>query len=168
MDIVERLRGLNAEYPPFGAAHEAADEITRLRAELLTANNQTQYEGGEREVAADSCPHCHSTGFRCQAFMHKETGEIRAVVVGNDAAWESVNVYSTDYAIPPAQDRNAIIEECAKVCDFQAMSVCNEYEPIAKSCAAAIRVMKASNARSEPTPEAVGSNDELGGRNKES
>lgn len=32
IDIVQRLRGLHADYPPFGAAHEAADEITRLRA----------------------------------------------------------------------------------------------------------------------------------------
>ena len=33
MTLIERLRGLNAEHPPFGAAHEAADEIERLTAE---------------------------------------------------------------------------------------------------------------------------------------
>ena len=33
MTLIERLRGLNAEHPPFGAAHEAATEIDRLTAE---------------------------------------------------------------------------------------------------------------------------------------
>lgn len=26
-ELIERLRGLNAEHPPFGAAHEAADAL---------------------------------------------------------------------------------------------------------------------------------------------
>ena len=58
-DIVERLRenaDLDAaEHVPHEVVqmqYEAADEIERLRAELLAAKNQTQYEPAETSKGA--------------------------------------------------------------------------------------------------------------------
>ena len=55
-DIVERLRERAGQYDEY-AWHmdieiESADEIERLRAELLAAKNQTQYEPVETSKGA--------------------------------------------------------------------------------------------------------------------
>lgn len=49
-DLIERLRGLNAEHPPFGAAHEAADALEQqVELNLQQAAVIEQMRGALRE-----------------------------------------------------------------------------------------------------------------------
>lgn len=73
-DLIERLRGLNAEHPPFGAAHEAADALEQqvelnlqqaavieaMRDKLISINEY--WNRAHNQIAAvDACYHAIRT-----------------------------------------------------------------------------------------------------------
>lgn len=124
-DIVKRLRqwtpGVWPDRSLDDDIRDAADEIERLRRADVSRSIPTRYDIHANEAWGEA---------------HLDIG---VSLSGEWVKWD-------DIASRPAEDRNAVIDECAKVCDAKTSQYDLEKEIGislgARRCAAAIRALK--------------------------